>query len=63
MSVDLPTPPFPDATAMTRVVGESEIVRSAACPPRSRETSAAFSSGVITSKPRRTRVTPGTSPT
>ena len=29
MSVDLPTPPFPDATAMTRVPGESEIVRSA----------------------------------
>ena len=42
---------------------ESEIVRSAACPPRSRVTSAVFSSGVMTSKPSRTRVTPATAPT
>ena len=63
MRVDFPTPPFPDATAMTRVPGESEIVRSALLPPRSRVTSADFSSGVMTSKPSRTRVTPGTSPT
>jgi hypothetical protein len=40
VSVDLPTPPLPDATATTRVPGDSEIVRSAACPPRRRETSA-----------------------
>ena len=32
VSVDFPTPPFPDATAMTRVPGESEMVRSAAVP-------------------------------
>ena len=63
MSVDFPTPPLPDATARTRVAGESEIVRSAVCPPRRRDTSADFSSGVITSNPSLTRVTPGTSPT
>ena len=32
VSVDFPTPPLPDATAMTRVAGESEIVRSALVP-------------------------------
>src|SRR5262245_22110139 len=63
VSVDFPTPPLPDATATTRVPGDSEIVRSAECPPRRRDTSAAFSSGLMTSNPSRTRVTPGTSPT
>ena len=49
MSVDLPTPPLPDAIASTRVPGSSEIAFSGR-PPRSREVSAAFSSALMTSK-------------
>src|SRR5436190_9224982 len=64
VSEDLPTPPFPDATAMTRVVGSSWIaLSSAGRPPRSFDVSAARSSGVITSKSRRTDPTPSSPPT
>ena len=62
MSVDLPTPPLPDATATTRVPGSSRTSRSGR-PPRSRVASAAFSSGLITSKWSATRETPSTPPT
>jgi len=48
---DLPTPPLPDATAITRVVGSSWIDLSATGrPPRSFSVSVVRSSGVITSK-------------
>src|SRR5947207_2949955 len=64
VSDDLPTPPFPDATAITRVVGSSWIaLSSAGRPPRSFDVSAARSSGVITSKSRRTDPTPSSPPT
>ena len=49
VSVDLPTPPLPEAIASTRVPASSEIVFSGR-PPRSRVDSAAFSSALITSK-------------
>ena len=62
VSDDLPTPPFPLAIAITRVRGSSEIDFSGR-PPRSLVVSAAFSSGVITSKRSSTRCTPGTEPT
>src|SRR5215210_103489 len=60
VSVDLPTPPFPDATAITRVARSSEMpfVRSFT-PPRSRAVSAAFSSGLMTSKSVETVSIPG----
>ena len=60
MSVDLPTPPLPEATAITRVERSSEMpfVRSFT-PPRSRVVSAAFSSGLMTSNSSETVSTPG----
>ena len=60
VSEDLPTPPLPLATAITRVARSSEIpfVRSVT-PPRSFVESAAFSSGDITSKSSATRVDAG----
>ena len=64
VSVDFPTPPLPDATAITRVVGSSWIVPvSALLPPRSRVVSAERSSGLMTSKSSATDVTPSTMPT
>src|SRR5581483_8159577 len=64
VSVDFPTPPLPDATAMTRVLGSSWIALSSrGRPPRSFVVSALRSSGVITSKARRTEATPGSEPT
>ena len=53
-SDDLPTPPLPDATAITRVVAGS-CTPFGSAPPRSLVVSAARSSGVITSKCRRDR--------
>src|SRR5215471_11095037 len=64
VSDDLPTPPLPEATAITRVVGSSWIaLSSSGRPPRSFEVSAARSSGVITSKSSRTEPTPARPPT
>ena len=61
---DLPTPPLPEATAITRVVGSSWIVLSSAgLPPRSFVVSAMRSSGLITSNSSFTDVTPATAPT
>ena len=55
MSDDLPTPPLPEATAITRVRGSSWIDRSSAGrPPRSFVVSAERSSGLITSNSSRT---------
>ena len=64
VSDDLPTPPLPLATAITRVLFETRIpfVRSST-PPRSFVVSACFSSGLITSKASETDATPGTAPT
>src|SRR5437868_9092932 len=62
VSVDLPTPPLPDATAMMRVVAGSWTPRVSA-PPRSLVVSAARSSGVITSNRSSTDATPGSEPT
>ena len=57
VSVDLPTPPLPEATAITRVVGSSWIALSdSGRPPRSFEVSAARSSGLMTSNSSRTAV-------
>src|SRR3954447_15957123 len=56
--VDLPTPPFPEATARTRVVAGNWTPRTSA-PPRSCVVSAARSSGDITSNASETDVTPG----
>ena len=57
VSVDLPTPPLPEATAITRVRGSSWIERSlSGRPPRSFVVSAERSSGVITSNSSRTDV-------
>src|SRR5919198_115347 len=63
-SVDLPTPPFPDASATTRVRALSEIAFcSAPFPPGcSRWRSAAFSWGLITSNATPTDPTPSTDP-
>ncbi len=61
---DLPTPPLPEATAITRVVGSSWIaLSSAGLPPRSFVVSAIRSSGLITSNSSFTEVTPSTAPT
>ena len=61
---DFPTPPLPEATARTRVLGSSSIERSlSGRPPRSLALSAARSSGVMTSNPSRTAETPSTAPT
>ena len=49
VSDDLPTPPLPDAIAITRVAGESCMPR-CSTPPRRRVVNAARSSGLITSK-------------
>ena len=62
MSDDLPTPPLPLATAITRVEGSSEIDFGGR-PPRSFVDSAAFSSALMTSKRSSTRATPGSEPT
>ena len=62
VSEDLPTPPLPLATAITRVRGSSEIDFSGR-PPRSFVVSAAFSSGLITSNRSSTRSTFGSEPT
>src|SRR5919202_2319751 len=61
VSDDLPTPPLPLATAITRVERSSEMpcVRSVT-PPRSFVVSAAFSSGDMTSNSSATRATPPT---
>src|SRR3954447_9879510 len=56
--VDLPTPPFPEATARTRVVAGNWTPRTSA-PPRSCVVSAARSSGDMTSNASVTDVTPG----
>ena len=60
-SVDLPTPPLPLATAITRVSRSSwmPFVRSVT-EPRSRAVSALRSSGVITPNSSETRCTPST---
>src|SRR6266542_1616472 len=63
-SDDLPTPPFPETTAITRVAGSSWIVLSSAGrPPRSFVVNSARSSGVMTSKSSRTDETPWRPPT
>src|SRR5690348_10999758 len=62
VSDDLPTPPLPDAIAITRVAGESWIPR-VSTPPRRRVVSAARSSGLITSKWSSTLSTPGSDAT
>ncbi len=61
-SDDLPTPPLPEATASTRVFGESRMPFVSA-PPRSFSVRAARSSGDITSKCSATCDTPGNVPT
>ena len=62
VSVDLPTPPLPLQTARTRVDASRERPFDRSCtPPRNLVVSAWRSSAVITSKPRATRSTPGTS--
>ena len=58
VSDDLPTPPLPLATAITRVRGSSAIDFSG-LPPRSFVVSTAFSSGLITSNRSSTRSTFG----
>ena len=62
MSDDLPTPPLPDATAITRVVAGS-CTPFGSAPPRNFVVSAARSSGVITSKYSVTDATLGNVPT
>src|SRR5919197_1365885 len=62
VSVDLPTPPLPEATAMIRVVAGSWTPR-VSVPPRSLVVSAARSSGVITSNRSSTEATPGSEAT
>ena len=61
-SEDLPTPPLPEATASTRVLGESRIPF-VSTPPRSFVVSAARSSGDITSNWSVTCDTSGSVPT
>ena len=58
VTVDLPTPPLPEATASTRVVAGSWTPRTSA-PPRSWVVSAARSSGDMTSNSSDTEPTPG----
>ena len=62
MSEDLPTPPLPEAMAITRQSRGSLIVLSrCGAPPRSFVVSACRSSGVITAKESEKPRTPGTS--
>ena len=64
VSDDLPTPPLPEATAITRVDGSSDSLRSSpAGAPDSRCRSAVRCSGVITSNATATDSTPSTAPT
>ena len=61
VSDDLPTPPLPDATAITRQSRGSRITLSrSVAPPRSFVVSVWRSSGVITPKEREKPRTPGT---
>ena len=60
---DLPTPPLPEATVMTRAVGGMAV--SGACSrtfQRALAMAAAFSSAVSSVQSRRTEVTPGSEP-
>ena len=58
---DLPTPPFPEVTASTRVRSDSEMPFLSGMPRRFR--SACFCSAVISSKASSTDSTPGSVPT
>ena len=63
VSVDLPTPPLPEQTAITRVRASSESSPRGSTPPRSFVVSTLRSSGVITSKWSCTVSTPSSPPT
>ncbi len=61
---DFPTPPFPDATAMTFVVGEISVVGASwVALQRARAIVVAFSSGVISVQESSRALTPGSEPT